>query len=126
MYLTKKYITLLQPLNSNLEKIKRFGWPRQCEQATKIASVECLVSFERDLLLVLATDASVMGISGFLSHEKLHIHNTHDMAKRPITFISRSLTLVGKIYALLDIGLNCLMLFSKLYRYLIIGRLSDE
>lgn len=76
-------------------------------------------------ILVLATDASVMGISGILSHEKLHIHTTHDMTERPITFISRSLTLVGKIYALLDIGLSCLMFFSKLYRYLI-GRLSGE
>lgn len=65
-----------------------------------MASVECLVSFERDLLLVLATDASPVGMSGFYHIKTSHIYITRNISERPITFISRSLiTSVQKIYA---------------------------
>ena len=92
--------SILYPLNSVLKQ-KTFSWTSSCDrpfqQVKKIlASSEILVSYDPDLPLILATDASPHGLSGVLSHQM------PDGAERPIMYLSRTLSKAEQNYSQLD------------------------
>ncbi|XP_054280986.1 uncharacterized protein K02A2.6-like [Macrosteles quadrilineatus] len=93
--------TLLNPLHQLLRKEKRFHWSQECEKAftcvkEEIASDTVLTPYNPDFPVILATDASPVGLSAVLSHK---MPNNEE---RPIVFASRSLTAAERNYSQLD------------------------
>jgi len=69
----KNLSCILKPLNDLLKKNSQFRWTSACERAFNnakqaFASDEILVSFNPNLPVVLATDASPYGVGAVLSH----------------------------------------------------------
>jgi hypothetical protein len=93
--------TILYPLHKLLQKEKKYKWTDQCEQSFQkikdiIANEIVLTHFDPDLPLVLATDASPVGLGSVLSHRFL------DGSERPIEFASRTLTKPEEKYNQID------------------------
>lgn len=66
--------TLLSPLYELLQKNKKYIWTKECEKSfqsikNEIISDRVLVHFDPNLPLVLATDASPVGLGAVLSHK---------------------------------------------------------
>ncbi|XP_054281191.1 uncharacterized protein K02A2.6-like [Macrosteles quadrilineatus] len=97
----KNLATLLHPMNLLLRKGNPFNWNSSCEKSFQkikeiITSDDVLVHFDPSLPLVLATDASPVGVGAVLSHR---YSNGTD---RPIAFASRSLTKSEQKYSQID------------------------
>ena len=65
--------TLLQPVTALLQKGQTWAWTKQCEQAfqtvkQKLTSAPVLTTYNPDLELRLATDASPYGVGAVLTH----------------------------------------------------------
>jgi len=59
-------------------------------------SDQILIPFNPNLLLLLATNASPMGVGAVLSHQ------LEDGSEKPFVFISRTLTETGRRYSQID------------------------
>lgn len=113
--------TILHPLNQLLHKDKKFVWSSECSQSFKkikeiIASDQVLIPYQRDLPLILATDASPHGISAILSHR------LPTGEERPIAFASRSLAKAESNYSQLDREALAVFWGAKRFYYYIAGR----
>lgn len=91
----------LNPLNHLLRKDVLFEWTTECEVALQnlkkeITGANVLVHYNPKLPLLLATDASPVGLGAVISHIM------PDGSERPIAFASRSLSLAEKNYSQLD------------------------
>ncbi|XP_055838569.1 uncharacterized protein K02A2.6-like [Episyrphus balteatus] len=92
--------TKLHPLYKLLRKDQRFEWLPDCQHAfevlkKEIVSENVLVPFDENLPLILATDASPVGLSAILSHST-------NQGEKPIAFASRSLSRAETNYSQLD------------------------
>ncbi|XP_054279059.1 uncharacterized protein K02A2.6-like [Macrosteles quadrilineatus] len=111
--------TVLNPLHQLLRKDKRFHWSQECEKAftrvkEEIASDTVLTPYNPDLPVILATDASSVGLSAVLYHK---MPNNEE---RPIVFASRSLTAAERNYSQLDreataVYWGCKKMFDYIY-----------
>ncbi|XP_054272605.1 uncharacterized protein K02A2.6-like [Macrosteles quadrilineatus] len=93
--------TILNPLHNLLKAHTKFVWTRECDKCVEkvkaeIASDRVLAHFDENETLVLATDASPVGLGIVLSHRY------KDGTERPISFASRSLTASEKKYSQID------------------------
>jgi hypothetical protein len=93
--------TISRPLNRLLEKHQRWDWSAECSKAVQKIK-DCLVKkdgllthYDPKAELVLAVDASPVGLGAVLSH------NT-DSGEKPIEFASRSLTAAERNYSQID------------------------
>jgi len=82
--------TKLAPLNRMLRDDVEFEWSRECQEAlevvqTELTSDRVLVHYDPSKPLVLATDASPIGVGAVLSH-------TINGVERPVAFGSRTLS----------------------------------
>ncbi|XP_054272899.1 uncharacterized protein K02A2.6-like [Macrosteles quadrilineatus] len=97
----KSLATILYPLNELLRNGKKYIWTTKCEESfqkvkSEITSDNVLVHYDPDLPLVLATDASPVGLGAILSHRY------SDGTERPISFASRTLTKCEQKYSQID------------------------
>ncbi|KAI5738960.1 hypothetical protein M8J77_013245 [Diaphorina citri] len=93
--------TILNPLNMLLRHDRSFIWTRECEKSfnqvkREITSEKVLAHFDPNITLVLATDASPVGLGACLSHRY------QDGSERPISFASRTLTNCEKKYSQIE------------------------
>lgn len=93
--------SITNPMNNLLRKHKSFIWTDTCEKSfnrikQEIASETTLIHFDPQRPLVLATDASPVGLGAVLSHR------LPDGSERPIAFASRTLTDSEKKYSQID------------------------
>lgn len=93
--------SILHPLNKLLCKGQKFHWTENCERSfihikSEILKDNTLVHFNSELDIVLATDASPVGLGAVLSHRY------EDGSERPIAFASRSLTKSERNYSQID------------------------
>ena len=92
--------TITFPLRELLKKNSKFKWSVNCEAAflklkNEITSDRTLMPYNPTLPIILACDASPVGVAGVLSH----VINGEE---RPIAFASRSLTPAERNYSQLD------------------------
>lgn len=97
----KNLATIFHPLNNLLQNDKPYIQTSKCEESfqrvqSEIASDDVLVHYNPDLPLVLATDASSIGLGAIISH------SYSDGSERPISFASRSLTKCELNYSQID------------------------
>ena len=93
--------TLIHPLNSLLQKSKRWNWTADCKQAFNqakqaLSSSTVLVHYDP---LRLAGDGSAYSIGAVI------LHILPDGSERPIAFASRALSDSERNYARLDLSL---------------------
>ena len=93
--------SILDPLNALLRNGVKFEWSDECDTAfesvkKEIVSPRILALYDKTKPLVLATDASGVGIVAVISHRD------PDGNDRPIAFASRSLTKAERNYAQID------------------------
>lgn len=93
--------SITSPLNELLKKRAIFTWSPKCEESFKkikeeILSERVLIHFDPKKPLILATDASPLGLGAVLSHR------LPDGCERPIAFASRSLSSSEKKYSQID------------------------
>ncbi|XP_054259583.1 uncharacterized protein K02A2.6-like [Macrosteles quadrilineatus] len=97
----KDLATLLKPLHKLLQKGNKYVWNEQCEQSFQqikkvISSDTVLCHYSPELPLVLATDASPVGLGAVISHR------FPDGTEKPIAFASRTLTKPEEKYSQID------------------------
>lgn len=113
----KNVSTIMSPIYELLNTNAHFIWTAQCEAAfirikQEIGSERVLAKFDPKLPLILATDASPVGISAVLSH-------IIEGEERPIAFASRALTKSEKNYSQLDKEATAIYwAFHKFYIYI--------
>ncbi|CAH4038754.1 unnamed protein product [Pieris brassicae] len=93
--------SITNTLNNLLKKESSFQWTTQCEEAftkirKEILSERVLTHFDPTKSLVLATDASPLGLGAVLSHRLT------DGSERPVAFASRTLSDSEKRYSQID------------------------
>lgn len=113
--------TVIHPLNKLLEKNKKFKWTADCEEAFKrskelAASDSVLTHYNSKLPIILATDASPVGISAVISHR---FNNNEE---RPISFASRSLTNIEQKYSQIDKEALAIVWGVRKFEHYLIGR----
>lgn len=91
----------LSPLYKLLEKGSKFIWTEKAESSfnqikLEVISEQTLIAYDPDLPLILATDASPVGLGAVLSH------TLPDGTERPICFASRCLSAAEKNYSQID------------------------
>lgn len=89
------------PLYRLLSKGKKFYWSSEAERSFQrikgeMTSDRILMTYNEDLPLILATDASPVGLVAVLSHK------LPDGTERPICFASRSLSHAERNYSQID------------------------
>ena len=87
----------LQPLNSLLQKNRKWLWSEECTKAVqkaneKLTSSHVLTHYNPSLPIRLATDASQHGIGAVLSHV------TPDDVKKPMAFASQTFSMSERNY----------------------------
>ena len=109
--------TLTAPLRQLLTKNHPFKWSCECEKAflelkSQIASDRVLVSYDVNLPVTVACDASPWGLGAVISH-------IIDGVEKPIMFVSRSLSPAEKHYSQLDReALGIVFALDKFFMYL--------
>jgi hypothetical protein len=98
---TDKLAEYAHPLYALLCQGVKYEWTAECDEAfrkikAEMISDRVLVSFDPNLPIVLATDASPYGISAVLSHV------LPEGAERPIAYYSRHLTATEQRYSQID------------------------
>ncbi|XP_056612166.1 uncharacterized protein K02A2.6-like [Triplophysa dalaica] len=93
--------TLIQPMTELLHKDVPWVWSDKCQAAflsakRHLMSNTVLVHFDAELPLVLACDASPVGVGAVISHRM------RDGSERPIAFASRMLTKTERNYAQIE------------------------
>ena len=93
--------TTLQPLNSLLQKDRKWKWTSDCSHAFQLAkdiltTSKVLVHNDPSLPMKMAADASAYGVGAVISHV------LPDGTERPIAFASRTLTSSERNYAQLE------------------------
>ena len=110
--------TLIHPLNSLLQKSKKWIWTSDCKQAFEqakeaLSSSRVLIHYDPSLPLRLAGDASAYGIGAVISHI------LPDGSEKPIAFASRALSGSEKNYAQLEKeALSLIFGVKKFHQYL--------
>lgn len=92
--------TVAFPLNNLTRNNVKFHWSAQCEKAFRsikqiLASAETLVHYSPDLPLILAVDASSVGVGAVLSH-------LIDGVEKPIAYASKTLSQTQQRYSQID------------------------
>ncbi|GBM00373.1 Transposon Tf2-9 polyprotein [Araneus ventricosus] len=92
--------TITHPLRKLLRKNQKFYWNKECQQAflklkEEISSDRVIVPFDSELPVMLASDASPVGVAAVLTH-------IVDNVEKPVAFASRSLTEAERNYSQLD------------------------
>lgn len=113
--------SITNPLNNLLKKESSFRWSPECEQAfiqikKEILSEKVLIHFDSKKTLVLATDASPLGLGAVLSHR------LPDGSERPIAFASRTLSDSEKNYSQIDKEATAIHWGLKKFFYYCYGR----
>ena len=90
--------TLLHPLHLLLHQGTCWTWTRECQHAfeeakSRLVTAPVLTSYDPKLPIVLAADASNYGIGAVISYQM------QDGYKKPIAFISRTLSTTERNYA---------------------------
>uniref|UniRef100_A0A8C9TGR2 Gypsy retrotransposon integrase-like protein 1 n=1 Tax=Scleropages formosus TaxID=113540 RepID=A0A8C9TGR2_SCLFO len=93
--------TIIQPMTELLHKDVNWEWSKKCQAAFENAkkylmSHQVLIHFNAELPLVLACDASPVGVGAVLSHRM------HDGGESPIAFASRMLTKTERNYSQIE------------------------
>lgn len=112
---------LLEPLHNLIRKNTSFTWTKECESAfTKIkeqmSSENFLVHYDKDLPLVLATDASPIGVGAVLSH----IYP--DGSEKPIHFASQTLSSTQRKWSQIDKEAYAIIFGVKRFHQYLYGR----
>nr|XP_055061179.1 uncharacterized protein K02A2.6-like [Misgurnus anguillicaudatus] len=90
--------TIIKPMTELLHKDIAWSWSENCQAAFEDAkrhlmSNQVLIHFDPDLPLILACDASPVGVGAVISHRM------SDGSERPIAFASRMLTKTERNYS---------------------------
>lgn len=107
------------PLYQLLQKENDFVWTKQCQTAfeqmkSEVTTDRVLVHFDPTLPIILETDASQNAIAGVLSHK------FSNGTKRPIAFVSRSLSKCERNYSVIEKeALAIIFSVTKLRQYLL-------
>ncbi|XP_057673038.1 uncharacterized protein LOC130904346 [Corythoichthys intestinalis] len=93
--------TIISPMTGLLQKDVKWVWSESCQKAFETAkkqllSSKVLVHYNPDLPLILACDASPVGIGAVISHKMT------DGSEKPIIFASRMLTKAEKNYSQIE------------------------
>ena len=110
--------SVLAPLYERLKKGKQWQWGASEEQAFQqskklLTSESVLVHFDPKKELVLACDASAVGVGAVLAHKYL------DGSEKPIGFVSRTLTETEQKYSQIEKeGLACVFGVKRFHAYL--------
>lgn len=93
--------TLIAPMTSLLQKDAKWEWSDACQKAFEEAkrsllSNRVLVHYDPDLPLILACDASPVGVGAVISHQMPH------GTEKPIAFASRMLTKTERNYSQIE------------------------
>jgi hypothetical protein len=93
--------TIIYPLNNLLKNNVTFNWNNSCEKSfqyvkKEIQSERVLVHFNNDSPLILAVDASPVGVGAVLSHKM------PDGSEKPIQYASKTLNNTQQKYAQID------------------------
>ena len=110
--------SLLHPLNSLLQHLRKWDWNAECQEAfnqAKIAlsSSTILVHYDPEMPITLAGDASAYGIGAVISHI------LPDGTERPIAFASRTLSSSEKNYSQIEKeALSLIFGVKKFHQYL--------
>lgn len=113
--------TILYPINQLLKDTVSFDWSKECQHAFNtvkqmIASDLVLAHYDPREILVLATDASPVGVGAVLSH----IYK--DGVERPIQFASQTLSPTQQRYSQIDREAYAIIFgIRKFYQY-VFGR----
>lgn len=117
----RKYVpqmsTLCCPLNQLLQKGKEFCWSRECEDAFRqirdvLVSPPVLTHYDPKTPVLLAVDASPVGLGAILSHQT-------SQGERPIAYASRSLTGAERNYSQIEKeGLAIVFGLNRFHQYL--------
>ena len=113
--------TILQLLNTLLQKNHKWHWSSECQQALQTAkdnltTSKTLVHYNSTLLIKMAADASAYGMEGVTSHV------LPNGTERPITFASRTLTASERNYAQLEKEALALIFGVKRFHQYLYGR----
>lgn len=113
--------TILNPLNKLLQNNRSFIWTEDCENSfiqvkSEITSERVLAHYDPEVTLVLATDASPVGIGACLSHRY------RDGTERPISFASRTLTNCEQKYSQIEKEATAIFWGVKKYFQYLYGR----
>ena len=109
---------ILRPLNKLLQEGTKFQWSQECDAAflkakEEFTSDKCLTFYNPNLPLILATDASTIGVGAALSHK------FPDGTERPIMWISQGLNLSQRKYSQMDKEAYAIVFaVQKLHKYL--------
>lgn len=113
----KDLATKMAPLYKLLSKDTRFKWSKEAETAfqqikSEVMSDTTLMAYDDTLPLLLATDASSIGLGAVLSHR------LPDGTERPIYFASRMLSKAEQHYSQIDKEATAIFwAVNKFYRY---------
>ena len=113
--------TIIQPLNSLLQKYKKWEWTDTCSNAMESAkrlltNSNLLTHYDPSLPLKLAADASQYGLGAVISHV---LQNGDE---RPIAFTSRALSPSEKNYSQIDKEALALIYGVKKFHDYLFGR----
>ena len=113
--------TTLQPLNSLLQKDRKWKWTSDCSHAFQLAkdmltTSKVLVHYDPSLPMKMAADASAYGVGAVISHV------LPDGTERPIAFASRTLTSSERNYVQLEKEALALIFGVKRYHKYLYGR----
>lgn len=110
--------TILHPLNLLLRKDTKFYWSRECERSFQSAkkaftSKKVLAYFDTKLPLILATDASPIGVGAVLSHR------LPDGSEKVILYASQALSQTQAKYSQIDKEAYAIVFgVKRFYQYL--------
>ena len=110
--------SILQPINSLLQKNCKWVWSEKCIEAVqeatkKLTSSTVLIHYNPSLPIRLAADASKYGIGAVLSHI------TPDGVEKPIAFASRTLSKAERNYSQIEKeGLSLIFGVKKFNQYI--------
>ncbi|XP_072178233.1 uncharacterized protein [Diadema setosum] len=118
----RKYVPnlahVIAPLTDLLKSDRKFAWSEEAETAFKrskelLQASDCLIHYDPQLPISIATDASPIGIGAVLSHV------LPDGTERPIQFASRSLTKTERKYPQIEReALAIIFALRKFYMYI--------
>lgn len=112
---------LLEPLHNLIRKNTTFKWTEECEKSfsavkKEMSSEKFLVHYDKNLPLVLATDASPIGVGAVLSHVY------PDGSERPIYFASQTLSTTQRKWSQIDKEAYAIIFGIKRFHQFLYGR----